>query len=306
MSGLFGATTIPGNRLTDIAQQTSSVGQPIPFGYGRFLVDGNIIWSAGKPVEHVTKKKQGKGGVKTQEFTYTLSYAIGFCAGPIYGYFTILRDGKVVFTTDPNALIEDKAFAAKWAQKCTMYFGTATQMPDSTIEAVKGAGKVSAFRDLAYIVVEEDDVTSNGGAIPQYAAVVIATPPDVYITSRPYPVEMRDDMRGSVGALSVRLQPQPTVQDSMSAVVVPLEIDLYGGQKVYVAPNEDALQSSVLPLEIDLYGGQKLYDFVESDQLVATVAPLEIDLYGGAQSYDIPYDSLQVSVAPLSIILETV
>jgi hypothetical protein len=150
MSGIFGATVIPGNRLTDIAQQTASVGQPIPFGYGRFLVDGNIIWTAGKPTEHVQKKRQGKGGVKTQEYTYTLSYAIAFCAGPIYGYFTILRDGKVVYTNDPNATIEDAAFAAKWALKCTMYSGTREQMPDSTIEAVKGAGMVSAFRDHRY------------------------------------------------------------------------------------------------------------------------------------------------------------
>ena len=194
MSGLFGSTTIPGNRLTDIATQTSTVGIPLPFGYGRFPVDGNIIWTAGKPTEHVTKKSQGKGGVKTQEFTYTLSYAIAFCAGPIYGYFTILRQGKVVFTTDPNAAIEDKEFAAKWAEKCTMYFGTRTQMPDSTIEAKEGAGRVSAFRDLAYIVLEDDDVTDNGGAIPQYSAIVIASPPEVYVTSKPYPLEVADNV----------------------------------------------------------------------------------------------------------------
>jgi hypothetical protein len=188
MSGLFGSTTIPGNRLTDIATQTSTVGIPLPFGYGKFPVDGNIIWSAGKPTEHVTKKSQGKGGVKTQEFTYTLSYAIGFCAGPIYGYLTILRQGKVVYTTDPNAAIEDKAFADKWAQKCTMYFGTRTQMPDSTIEAKEGAGKVSAFRDLAYIVLEDDDVTDNGGAVPQYSAVITSLVPS-RVTTPPYALE---------------------------------------------------------------------------------------------------------------------
>lgn len=194
MSGLFGSTTIKGNRLTDFAGQTATVGIPIPFGYGKFPVDGNVIWTAGIPTEHVTKKKQGKGGVKTEEYTYTLSYAIAFCAGPIFGFLTIKRDGKVVYTSDPNAPIDDLAYAAKWQQKATFYFGTRDQMPDSTIEAKEGAGQVSAFRDLAYIVVEDDDVTAGGGAVPSYTAVVIASPPEVYVTSKPYPVVTTDDL----------------------------------------------------------------------------------------------------------------
>lgn len=191
MSGLFGSITIKGNRLTDLVGQTSTVGKPIPYGYGYCkITEPNVIWTAGIPKEHVKKKKQGKGGVKTEEYTYTLSYAIAFMAGPVYGYFTIKRGGKVVFTTDPNATIEDQQYADKWRQKAKLYLGTRTQLPDATIESYKGVGQVSAFRDLAYIVVEDDDVTGEGGAVPQYEAVIIATPPDVYLTSRPYPLDM--------------------------------------------------------------------------------------------------------------------
>lgn len=191
MSGLFGSITIKGNRLTDLVGQTSTVGKPIPFGYGRVRVEeANVIWTAGIPKEHVKKKKQGKGGVKTEEYTYTLSYAIAFMAGPVYGFLTIKRGGKVVYTNDPNASVDDKAFAAKWLQKARLYLGTEEQMPDATIESYKGAGKVSAHRGLCYIVVTDDDVTGEGGAVPQYEAVIIATPPDVYVTSRPYPNDM--------------------------------------------------------------------------------------------------------------------
>lgn len=191
MSGLFGSITIKGNRLTDLVGQTSTVGKPIPFGYGRVRVEeANVIWTAGIPKEHVKKKKQGKGGVKTEEYTYTLSYAIAFMAGPVYGFLTIKRGGKVVYTTDPNASVDDRAFAAKWLQKARLYLGTEAQMPDATIESYKGAGKVSAFRGLCYIVVTDDDVTGEGGAVPQYEAIIIATPPDIYLTSKPYPNDM--------------------------------------------------------------------------------------------------------------------
>lgn len=303
MSGLFGSVTIPGNRLTDIAQQTSAVGMPIPFGYGRFLVDGNIIWTAGRPTEHVTKKKQGKGGVKTQEYTYTLSYAIAFCAGPIFGYFTILRDGKVVYTTDPNATIEDKDFAAKWAQKCTMYFGTRTQLPDSTIEAKQGAGKVSAFRDLAYIVVEDDDVTGNGGAVPQYQAVVIASPPEVYMTSRPYAAEILDSVQGSVSAQRVRLWPQPYPGDQLATTMEPLDITRYGGTQAFTVPTE-ALATAVEPLEITRYGGSADLG-APGDSLTTGAEPVEITRYGGAVTYPVPAESLSTAIEPLNITRST-
>lgn len=202
MSGLFGSITVKGNRLTDMVGQTSAVGRPIPFGYGYCNIDEpNIIWTAGIPKEHVKKKKQGKGGVKTEEYSYTLSYAIAFMAGPVYGFLTIKRGGKVVYTTDPNATVDDKAFAAKWRQKAKLYLGTRTQMPDATIEQYVGAGKVSAFRDLCYIVVVDDDVTAEGGAVPQYEAVIIASAPDVYLTSRPYGVLLEE-------GLSFKLSPK--------------------------------------------------------------------------------------------------
>lgn len=186
MSGLFRSTTIKGTRITDFAKTSADVGNTIPFLYGRAPVTGNVIFAALPPKENRQVKRQGKGGVKQETFTYTTSYAIAFCRGHIQGYWWIKRNGKVVYSQDPAAPIEDKDYAAKWAAKVMMYNGTSSQMPNSTIESYKGSGRVSAFRHLAYIVVPNDDVTDQGGAIPSYEAVPIASPSEVWITSTPY------------------------------------------------------------------------------------------------------------------------
>lgn len=199
MSGIFGSTTIKGTRITDFAKTSADVGTTIPFLYGRAPVNGNVIFAHLPPDEHRQVKRQGKGGVKQESFTYTTSYAIAFCRGPIQGYWWIKRNGKVVYSQDPAAPIEDKDYAAKWAAKVMMYNGTSGQLPNSMIESYKGSGRVSAFKYLAYIAVPNEDVTEGGGAIPSYEAVPIATPPEAYLTSKVYPQYFEDNVALSVG-----------------------------------------------------------------------------------------------------------
>lgn len=307
MSGLFGSTTIPGNRITDFADQTATVGTPITFGYGTFPVTKcNVIW-IGDVVEHVTKKKQGKGGVKTEEYTYTRSYAIGVCQGPIYGYLIIRRNGKVVYTEDPNAPVEDKDYAAKWLQSATLYLGTRTQLPDSTIEAKEGAGQVSAFRDLAYIVVEDDDVTDGAGAVPSYEAVVVASPPEVYMTSRPYAIEAEDEISPSTVVVKVRPQPQPSVSgDYVAGTLSLLSVDVYGGAQAYSFVEADQISPSISLLSVDVYGGAKAYSYVEPDQIAPSIETIGVNIYGGAAAYTIPFEYLAPSATVQSVLLETV
>lgn len=186
MSGLFGSTTIKGTRITDFSATSAEVGKSIPFGHGSFPVDGFIGWAPLPPVEHRQVKRQGKGGVKQETFTYTLSYAVMFCKGPIYGVRWIKRNGKIVYTTDENAPLEDKEYAAKWASRVNFHWGTLDQLPDSLIESYEGVGNVSGFPFIFYFTVEDEDVTDNGGAPPNYEACVIATPPEAYLTSKIY------------------------------------------------------------------------------------------------------------------------
>lgn len=305
MSGLFGSTTIKGNAITDFAKQTSTVGDPIPFGYGRYIATGHVIWTD-DVVTHVTEKKQGKGGIKTEEYSYTRSYAISFCAGPIYGYFTIRRDGKIVYTTDPNAKVEDTDFAAKWAQKVAFYFGTRTQMPDSTIEAKEGAGEVSAFRDLAYIVVENDDVTNGGGAIPNYEAVVVASPPEVYMTSRPYPIESSEYLGVTTLPLigDYRNSLHTYVGGELATVnAVPLSAILKASLDTLTAPSEAATVNA-MPLSAVLSLGFTSFTAPNEAATVGAV-PLSAFTQRGLINYTAPSESASVNCVPLSGVLST-
>ena len=226
MSGLFGSTTIKGTRITDFAQTSAEVGKPIPFGYGRFPVDGNVIWAHLPPIEvRRVEDVGGKGGGTKQEtFVYMTNYAVAFCLGPIYGFWTIKRNGKVVYSTDPNAPVEDHDYSQKWLERATLYYGTMDQLPDSTIESFEGSGKVSAFRGLAYIVIEGEETPD--GAIAQYEAVPIATPPDTYLTSKPY-AQLFTTAAGTsagIGWITLRqlLIDAESAPDSSAASLVPV------------------------------------------------------------------------------------
>ena len=190
---------VQGPRLTDTQTQTSTVGGMIPFGYGRYVTAGNIIWcDALKEERH--RRRHGKQVDKT--FAYARSYAIGVCEGPISGFVWIKRNGKTVYSSSQQTTAEEQAAYNQFLQRCTLYTGTEEQSPDATIVAVEGVGNVSAFRGLAYIVVTHEDLTDLAGAIPQYEFCVDATLPDVIYTSRPYSHDLAVEGVGMVSSLA--------------------------------------------------------------------------------------------------------
>lgn len=205
VGGYVDPTKVYGPRLEDASAQTSTVGGVIPFGYGVFTCAGNIIW-ADQLIEHKKSERVGKGGgQKNITYTYTRSYAIGVCEGQIHNYLWIKKNGKLIYAVDPAGLgaamgwdskqISDLAAAStKFLQETTLYYGTDSQMPDSTIVAVEGVGNVSPFRDLAYIVKENEDLTDTAGAVSQHEFCIRATPPEAYLTSNPYPQYYSDQL----------------------------------------------------------------------------------------------------------------
>lgn len=168
LAGVIDPQKIKGPRLTDATRQTSMEGIPIPWGYGTFPTTGNIIFS-GPLVEH-EHEDNGKGGPVTVSYTYTRSYAIGICEGPISGIQQIKRNGKLVYDISPTSEILGEN--SKFLEKCTIYLGDETQTVDPTIEAIVGVGETGPYRGLAYIVLEDDDLTESQGAISQYEFVV--------------------------------------------------------------------------------------------------------------------------------------
>ena len=185
LGGIVGGVVDPqkiyGPRLTDARTQYAQDGTPCTRGYGTFPTTGCIIWQ--DELKEHKKKDRGKGGPVNITYTYTGSYAIGVCAGPINGYLIIERNGKIVYDTRDDATLtalgytsdqisEQRAAQAKFEQVATFYYGDYTQLPDPTMQAALGANNVPANRGYAYIVCTDEDLTNEGGAVPQYRFVV--------------------------------------------------------------------------------------------------------------------------------------
>ena len=183
VGGYIDPEQVFGPRLTDSNQTTAQDGIPIPFGWGTFPCHGNVIWTD-RLYEHEEAQRAGKGsGTENVTYRYRRSYAVGICEGEITGILIVKLNGKIVYDarTDEDLaaagytsddIAQSRAAMTKWLQNVTFYLGSETQTPDPTIEAVEGVGNVPPYLSLAYMVVEDDDLTELRGAVPQYEFVV--------------------------------------------------------------------------------------------------------------------------------------
>ncbi len=156
VSQLTPGQRIEGARLENLAVTTSTEGAVIPRVWGRMRLGGNIIWATDF-TEHVSTSTSGggKGGgkkVTTTTYTYTASFAVALCEGPISDIGRVWADGKPLDMT-----------GVTWR----LYTGDEAQDPDPFIEAKMGAGNAPAYRGTAYVVFEELDLTPFGNRIPQ-------------------------------------------------------------------------------------------------------------------------------------------
>jgi hypothetical protein len=90
-------------------------------------------------------------GPKTSEFSYSVSLAVALCEGEITRVGRIWADGQEIA---PGSLT------------MRVYPGSEDQLPDPRIEAVEGAGEVPAYRGIAYVVIEDLDLTAFGNRVP--------------------------------------------------------------------------------------------------------------------------------------------
>lgn len=162
--------TVEGPRLSDLTVQTSNYGAPIPRVYGTAVLNGNVIWLEGNRLkESVTKTKSGgKGGSKskttTRNYSYSATFAVGLCQGPIAGVRRIWIGPKLIYhagATDPETIVASNEAALGFA----LYLGTNTQQPDTRIQADVGAANAPAWRGLAYLVFYDLELASYGNSL---------------------------------------------------------------------------------------------------------------------------------------------
>jgi hypothetical protein len=182
LGSTFGPTTeIAGPRLEDLRVIGSRYGDPIPLVFGEFnRVSGNLIWSTGL-IEKKSKKKSGGkgggGGVTRTSYTYSTSIAIAISEGPCINIHRIWANGKILWditTRDapaPNGqewVLETGGLGLPDGPLGYLSFhpGTATQNPDTRIEADLGAGNAPAYRNTCYIVLGDLELADFGNGVP--------------------------------------------------------------------------------------------------------------------------------------------
>ncbi len=160
--------TISGPRIADLSVQTSAYGTSIPRIYGICIVTGNVFWIENNRLkETVTKKKSGgKGGPKTttKTYSYSATFAVGLCEGPIVGVLRIWVGPNLIYhagSTDQQTIIASN----EAAEGFRLYLGDEEQLPDPRMQAALGVDNTPAFRGLAYIVFDDFQLEKYGNTM---------------------------------------------------------------------------------------------------------------------------------------------
>jgi hypothetical protein len=179
-SVIFPPHSNAGPPMNDLQAMSSAAGAPIPWGYGGYRIAGQVIWA---DTIKVTKNQESTGGGKgggptTTVYTYTIDAAISFGFGP--GTITrIWADSKLIYDTTgkgpiaiDTGLSQSNGMAITTPFSPTIYEGSATQLPDPTIQANQGIDSTSGYRDQIYMVITNFPLADYGNRLPNFRAEV--------------------------------------------------------------------------------------------------------------------------------------
>lgn len=166
IGNLIDPPKIEGPRRTDLKLQRAEYGAPIPRVWGTGRIAGVIIDQT--DLEEHKETSGGKGGPEVTTYTYSASFDIALCVGPILGILRIWADGRLIYNIDADDELP-----------CEVYLGTETQEPDPTFEAIHGVGSVPAYRGIAHVVFTDWMLTDYGDRIPQLEFEVFTNGGDI-------------------------------------------------------------------------------------------------------------------------------
>lgn len=147
-----------GPRLNTLSVQGAAEGAPMACVFGRARVTGHVIWAA-RFLEGRQTSSAGKGGPRTVEYDYSLSFAVALCEGAVDGIGRVWADGQPMDLTGVTM---------------RLHVGTETQTPDPLIEAVETGAP--AYRGTAYVVFEDLPLGPYGNRPPQLSFEVFRRP----------------------------------------------------------------------------------------------------------------------------------
>lgn len=160
-----------GPRLSDLAVQTATEGQPMPIDWGTVRHAGVVLWSTDLR-EHATESEVGgKGGPSATQTTYSYDVDLGVLItdGKIQGVRRIWANSRLIYdgreTADASAVMA----SSKLASQITIYLGSEDQLPDPTYEAAFGVGNCPAYRGKSVVVFKELQLAKFGNTIPSFS-----------------------------------------------------------------------------------------------------------------------------------------
>lgn len=253
----------------------------------------------------------GKGGKKKQyqdvEHVYRY-YAIRVCEGPITGFRRIWRNNKLVY---------DARAGSEWGQNnnaaflkiAKLYTGGWDQMPDPSIESFRGVGNVPAFRGTAYIVVNKEDLTELGGAIPQYTFEVVRKYGEV-ITSRPYELYDHESITTDIRTTSLKQTWPPYFEDRLIPRIGVSSIKkIRKVQYTAIFLDEEDINTAISVSSIEkvrVAGGEKKATIKDDMSTPITVSSILKKRVVGYVDYKMPQEHINTNIAITSIKKERV
>lgn len=288
------------NSIGDISRQTAKEGEPRTIVWGRVRPIGGNIIHCQTPVKRwvvTSTSSGGKGGGKKKkqeqrtEHVYR-TYAIGVCEGPITAFSRIWRNNKLVY--DGRGTEWGTNNNGVFLKKFRLYLGGWSQMPDPTLQSIGGAGNVPAYRGTAYMVALDEDLTDQGGMVPQWLFEVERAEGS-YLTSKPYNVETAESIGVAPGADDVLVKDVIVNGFGAEHIAVSPAVD----EILLVGPQESREYVGVTPAVDEII----LSEPVRQDEAVAVTPAIDSILY--SISYQSPEpDALGVVPAIDEVILE--
>jgi hypothetical protein len=177
-----GSEPVDVGRIDRLRLTAAGEGGAIGQVWGRMRIGGQVIWAT-EFTETVRRRRTGKGTPKPKvnEYSYSVSLAIALCEGEALRIGRIWADGNEISTSDLNL---------------RFYAGSESQLPDPLIEAVEGAGKAPAYRGLAYVVIEDLELSPYGNRVPQFSF-------EVFRPAQGSTVDTADTLSGAIRAVAL-------------------------------------------------------------------------------------------------------
>ncbi|MFD2175186.1 baseplate multidomain protein megatron [Rhodobacter lacus] len=152
-----GSQSVETGRVERLRLASASEGEAVGRLWGRMRVAGQVIWAT-RFFETKAVQKSGKGApsATTTSYSYSVSLALALCEGEI------LRVGRI--WADGTEIARDRL-------NLRVYHGSEDQLADPKIAAVEG--EAPAYRGIAYVVIEDLELSPYGNRVPQFSFEVV-------------------------------------------------------------------------------------------------------------------------------------